>query len=95
MPKGKKQRTILLAFVALLVGSVGLIINFIVDQVWLNGLIQFFFFLVAAIVSFDIVKDGKSFFTSFYKMSYTISVIVAIVFIFLPFILKVVDLLKS
>lgn len=95
MSKGKKQKIVLLAFVALFIGAIGLIINFIIKSDILDRIIQFFFFSVAALVSFDIVKDGKPFFSSFYKIAYTLSVVIAAVFIILPFILDIVKVLKG
>lgn len=93
--KSKKQKITLLAFITLLVGAVGLFFNVVFKINILSNIVQFLMFMLASIVGYDIIKDGKPFFSSFYKIAYTLSVIAFAVFIIIPFVNEVIQLVKA
>lgn len=84
-PSKKKFNIAMLAYTALLLGAIGLIIKFIFKEDILAMVVNCLLFIVTAIVAYPITKDGKKFFNSFYKISYLVLLIVVAIFIFIPF----------
>lgn len=92
--KSRKAKLSLLAYVALLLGAVGLILRFF-NIALFGSFVDFLMFMLAAIVAYEITKDGKPFFSSFYKISYTVALIVVGVFIILPFAMDIISLISK
>lgn len=93
-PKSRKMKIAFIAFITLLLSSIGLFIKEILHVNILGTIIQFLTFLVLAIVAYDITKDGKKFYKSFYKIAYIISIIIVAIFIIVPFVKEVIELLS-
>lgn len=92
-PRKKHQLLVVTAFIALLFGAVGLVLAFFKVVIFAD-LVQLLLFIVAAKIAYEITKDGKPFFQSFYKIAYLASIIIFSIFLILPWIIKFIEFVK-